>query len=245
MSESIETKPNDATQQANTPPQESVKSQAAPPDASVQQTPAQSEAKRVAELEAALKERDAKINDLATTVSTIEQRQREIQERSTVASEDELERRLNEIEELRLTDPITASKKNAQLLKDIQAQAAQRAQGAISQQTMLDKLKAGVKSANPEFDDDVVDYVMERADMLAKTGKYRTADEAIKAATTLVKSKFDTYAQKRNIVPPLPEGARAETANNPPPAAEPKDKPIPSPLEELESRRMVTQRKII
>jgi hypothetical protein len=119
------------------------------------------------------------------------------------------------------------------------------AQGAVSQQTTIQNLKMGVKSSNPEFDDDVVDYVMERADMLARTGKFKTAQEAIEAATTLVKSKFEGYAQKRNQTPPLPEGARAESGNNPPPAPPVKEATIPTPSEELEQRRASLSKKII
>jgi len=204
------------------------------------------EAKRLADLEREIKERDAKISDLSTTISTIEERQRQIETaKNSKQTDDELEQRLQQIEEMRITDPQGAAKETAKLFKETQARASQQAQGAVSQQATLEKLKMGVKSSNPDFDDDVVDYVMERADMLARTGKFKTAEEAIAAATTLVKSKFDGYAQKRNSTPPLPEGAKAETGNNPPPTPVAKEPVIPSPNEELEARKSTLQRKII
>ena len=204
------------------------------------------EAKRLSDLEAQLKERDTKISDLSTTISTIEERQRQIEAAKQIQqSDDDLEKRLQQIEEIRLTDPNGAAREQAKLFKEIRSSAAQQAQGAVSQQATLEKLRSGVKSSNPDFDDDVVDYVMERADVLARTGKFKTADEAIEAATTLVKSKFEGYAKKRNASPVIPDGAKAETGNNPPPATTPKEAVIPSPAEELEARKSAQQRKII
>jgi len=198
------------------------------------------------EYEAKIKERDAKIADLSTSISTIEQRQREIEaSKQAKVTNDEIEQRLQQIEELRLTDPQTAAKETAKLFRETQSRAAQQAQGTISAQAQIEKLKMGVKSSNPDFDDDVVDYVMERADVLARTGKFKTAQEAIDAATTLVKSKFDGYASKKNQAPPLPEGAKAEVGNNPPPAPKAVETPIPTASEELEVRKAKINSKII
>lgn len=211
----------------------------APPAAPVE-TPEQ----KAERLEKELRERDGKIQDLSTTIATIEQRQRQLETQQPPQG-DELQKELEAIEELRLTDPAAAAKKNAELLRKISDTAAQRAQSSIAYQTVIDKLRAGVKAENPDFDEDVLDYVMERADKLATTGKFKTAEEAVKAATTLVKSKFEGYAQKRNATPPLPPGALAENGGNPPPAPEPKDTPLPTAAEEIGQRKDALQRKII
>ncbi len=198
------------------------------------------------EYEAKIKERDSKIADLSTSISTIEQRQRELESaKTTKVTDDEIEQRLTQIEEMRLTDPQAAAKETAKLFRETQSRAAQQAQGTISAQSQIEKLKLGVKSSNPDFDDDVVDYVMERADTLARTGRFKTAQEAIEAATTLVKSKFDGYASKKNAAPPLPEGAKAEVGNNPPPAPKPIETALPSASEELEARKAKIHSKII
>jgi TolA-binding protein len=215
----------------------------------VQETPKPeiSEAQKIREeYESKLKERDSKISDLSTTISTIEQRQREIEiSKQSKQTDDELEQRLQQIEEIRITDPQAAARETAKLFRETQSRASQQAQGTISAQAQIEKLKIGVKSSNPDFDDDVVDYVMERADVLARTGKFKTAQEAIEAATTLVKSKFDGYASKKNLAPPLPDGARAEVGNNPPPAPKAVDTPLPTASEELEARKAKIHSKII
>ena len=198
------------------------------------------------EYEAKIKERDAKISDLSTSISTIEERQRQLDAQNhSKQTDDEMETELQEIEDLRLSDPTAAVKRTAELFKKNRASAANMAQSAVSQQATIEKLKAGVKSSNPDFDDDVVDYVMERADALARTGKFKTADEAIQAATTLVKSKFDGYASKKNAVPPLPPSAQVEGGGNTPPTPAPKDTPPLSPTEELNERKASQFKKII
>ena len=206
-----------------------------------------SEAQKIRdEYESKLKERDTKISDLSTTISTIEQRQRELETaKHTKQTDDELETRLQEIEEMRLTDPQNAAKETAKLFRETQSRASQQAQGTISAQSQIEKLKMGVKSSNPDFDDDVVDYVMERADTLARTGKFKTAQEAIEAATTLVKSKFDGYASKKNATPPLPEGAKAEIGNNPPPVKTVTEPELPTVSQELEARKANLNKRII
>lgn len=198
------------------------------------------------EYEAKIKERDAKIADLSTSISTIEQRQRELESaKQSKQTDDELEKRLQEIEDMRLTDPQAAAKETAKLFRETQSRASQQAQGTISAQAQIEKLKMGVKSSNPDFDEDVVEYVMERADVLARTGKFKTAQEAIDAATTLVKSKFDGYASKKNLTPPLPEGAKAEVGNNPPPVPKAVEAELPTASQELEARKAKIHSKII
>ena len=196
-------------------------------------------------LEKELGDAKAQNTDLSTTIATIEQRNKQLQESGGGLKQDEIDKELNEIEELRITDPSAAVRKNAELLRKITRSASSMAQSAVTQQAIIDQLRTGVKSSNPEFDDDVVDYVMERADRLATTGKFKTAKEAVDAAVTLVKSKFDVYAHKKNAVPPLPPGARAEGGGNPPPAPAPKDEALPTPAQELDQRRGDLQRKIL
>jgi len=192
------------------------------------------------ELQNQMKERDAKIQDLETIRATIEARQRQVDDANTKAKTDEgLRDRIKTINDRRAYDPDGADTEMATLLSEVQSKAAQtavqQAQAAMTQQTTIQKLKNGVKSANPDFDDDVVDVIMERANSFATTGKYRTAEEAIKAATDFVKAKFEGYAQKKNAIPPLPEGASAEGggANNPP--TPPPPNKVLSPLDELEA----------
>lgn len=200
------------------------------------------------ELQSQLKERDSKIADLETTRATIEARQKQIDADKLKQNADAtLQKRISQINERRAYDPEGADADLASLLSEVKSQAAQdavmQAQQVISNQTTIEKLRAGVKSANPEFDDDVVDVIMERANTFAETGKYRSADEAIKAATDFVKSKFEGYAKKRNAIPPLPDGARAEGggANVPPKPPEPEK--VLSPLEELEAANTAKEKR--
>lgn len=196
-----------------------------------------------AEAKAARLEREN--TDLQTTLATIQNRNREVAERGGGMKEDELDKELERIEDLRLTDPAAAVKANGELLRKITRSASSMAQGAMTQQTIINKLRDGVKASNPDFDDDTVEYVMERADRLATTGKFKTPEEAISAAVDLVKSKFDSYAKKKNAVPPLPPGARAEGGGNPPPAPEPKDPILPTAAEEIQQRKEGQQKKIL
>lgn len=202
------------------------------------------------ELQKQMKERDAKISDLETTKATIEARQRQLDENNRVKEADEnLQKRISQINERRVYDPEGADKDLASLLSEVKTEAARNAvteaQTIISQQSTIEKLRLGVKTSNPDFDEDVVDVIMQRANYLATTGKYKTAEEAIKAATDYIKQKFDNYAQKRNTPPPLPPGAIAEGggANMPPkPPEPPKEK---TPLDELEEANEAKRNKII
>lgn len=224
------------------PAQPAAAAPAAPETPAAPAAPAQP-AGETAEAKAARLEREN--TELQTTLATIQQRNREVTERGGGMKEDELDKELARIEELRLTDPDGAVKANAELLRKITRSASSMAQGAITQQVIIDKLKAGVKSSNPDFDDETVDYVMEQADRLATTGRFKTPEEAVSAATNLVKSKFDAYAKKKNAIPPLPPGARAEAGGSPAPAPEPKDQPLPTAAEELQTRREGMQNKIL
>lgn len=205
--------------------------------------------KKNQELEKQIKERDTQIADLSTTKATIEARQKQMDEdRRKQTTNSDLTAKLKQINEKRAYDPEGADADMANLLSEVQEQASKdavvRAQQTVTAQTTIEKLRMGVKSSNPDFDDDVVDVIMSRANELALSGKFKTADEAIKAAIDFVKSKFDSYAQKKNAVPSLPDGTFAETGANKPPEKA-KETPIPTPEQEIEERKTIQQKKII
>ena len=195
--------------------------------------------KKIKELEEKEKEKDAKLAEAQTTLATIEARKKEIEAQKLKESTSaDTQARIKRITENMSIDPDTASRELAQLLSEQETRVAQevekRATAAVQGQTMIEKLRAGIKVSNPDFDEEVVDDVMAKANMLAATGKYKTPDEAIKAASDYVKSKFESYAQKKNAVPKLPAGASAENrGNNAPPPPPPPVREV-SPLEELE-----------
>lgn len=201
------------------------------------------------QLQQQLKERDAQIADLNTTKATIEARQKEIDDAAKKGGDvAKVQDRVKKIMETASLDPEEAAKELTSLLTEVQSNASKsaviQAQQAIQFQTTIDKLRAGVKASNPDFDDDIVDVIMDRANMIATTGKYKTADEAIKAATDFVKSKFEGYAQKKNSAPPLPDGALAEAGGNRPPE-KPKPETIITPEQEIETRKSGMQKKIL
>jgi hypothetical protein len=206
--------------------------------------------KKEQELQRQLKEKDAKIADLETTRATIEARQKQIDDEKIKQNADAtLQQRIAHINERRAYDPDSADREMALLLSEVKTQASKdaviQAQQIIAQQTTIDRLKLGVKSSNPDFDDDVIEVVMERANTLAASGKYRTAEDAVKAATDFVKAKFDGYAQKRNAVPPLPPGAGAEGGGaNPLPKAPEPEKEI-SPAEEIALANEAKRKKLL
>jgi hypothetical protein len=196
--------------------------------------------KQLNEVQDQIKERDAKIADLETTRATIEARERQVKEQELRKNADaDMKQRIAKINERRAYDPEGADGEMASLLSEVQSKAASdavsKAQQVINHQTAIEKLKSGVKTANPDFDDDVVDVILDRANALAGTGKFKTAEEAVKAATDFVKQKFEGYAKKRNAIPPLPPGASAEGggSNTPPPTPEPAKEV--SPQEEIEA----------
>ncbi len=206
--------------------------------------------KQIQEVQTALKEKDAKIADLETTRATIEARQRQLDEAKLKQTTDtELKERIRQINERRAYDPDGADTEMASLLsereKRIAEEAVTRATGAISQQTAVERIRMGVKNSNPDLDDELVDDIMAKANMLASTGQYKTADEAVNAATKYVKGKLDKYAQIKNALPSLPPGAGAEGGggNRLPPPAEPlKEK---SALEEIEDANEAKSKKLI
>lgn len=197
------------------------------------------------ELQKQLKEKDTKISDLETTRATIEARERQVKEDELRKTADkDLEFRLNKINERRAYDPQGADADFAVLLKEERERAVKdaeaRAEAKITQKTFIETLRNGVKSANPDFDDEVIDVIMNNANRLAATGSYKTPEDAVKAATDYVKTKFDNYAKKKNAVPPLPEGAKAEGGggNTPPEKPEtPKEKTLLEELEEANDAR--------
>lgn len=216
----------------------------------VNPSPSDEQQKKIKELEDTLREKDTKIADLETTRATIEARQRQVNDANNKKNADEtLKQRISQINERRVYDPEGADTEMASLLGEIKTQSAKdavlEAQNIISQQSTVEKLKMGVKSSNPDFDDDIVEVIMQRANILAQTGKYKTADEAIKAATDFVKSKFDGYATKKNATPSIPDGAKAEEGGNKLPETPAKDDKIPTPEEEIESRKAGLQKKIL
>lgn len=221
-------------------------------------TPAPDEtARKLKELEDQLKERDSKIADLNTTMSTIQKRFEETKAGVDAGkvSQDVMER-AKKIMENSSIDPDAAAKELVTLLNESQSNVSKsvvaQAVQTIQAQTTIEKLRAGVKSSNPEFDDEVVDLIMDRASMNAGlknpdgTPKYKPgeAQKAIDDACQYVKSKFEAYAQKKNAAPPLPEGARAETGSNKAPEP-PKVEKIPTAEEELEARRAGLQKKVL
>lgn len=197
-----------------------------------------------------IKERDTKIADLENTRATIEARQRQVEEeRQKQGTEETLKERISRINERRVYDPDGADSEMASLLGEVKTQAAKdavgQAQGIITQQTIVEKFKTGIKKDNPDLNDELVDDVMAKANMLASTGGFKTAEEAIAAATKYVKGKLDSYAQKKNAAPPLPAGARAEGggANQPPPPLEPEKEK--TPLEEIEEANTAKNKRIL
>lgn len=206
--------------------------------------------KQKQELENKLKERDQQIADLETTRATIEARQRQVEDdRSKTQSSSALQQRISQINERRTWDPDGADAEMASLLTEVQSKAAQdavlKAQQTITQQTYVEKLRTKVKNENPLFSEKVVDVIMNEANSLANSGRYRTPDECIKAATEIVKQEFEGYSSKKNAVPPLPAGASAENggANNQP--EPPKPTKEMSPLEELEAHNMAKRKKLM
>jgi cell division protein FtsB len=201
------------------------------------------------ELQNQLKEKDTQIADLNTTKATIEARNRQIAEEVAKGNLNKnIEDRAKRIMQNAQLDPDGAAIELSALLAEIQTNASREAVTYATQsmqsQTFIEKLQQEVKKENPDFDDDVVGVIMRYANDLAATGKYKTAEEAVKAAIQFVKSKFDGYATKKNATPPLPSGAGGESGPNKPPEPSSPIKEI-TPLEELENRKGAQQKKIL
>lgn len=196
------------------------------------QTPADDASRKVAELEAQLRERDSKLQEVTTTLQTINSRMDQVQNAysgtSNVNKVNPLQERTKQILERAAYDPENASSELTKVLQEMQTTTSQeavaKATQAIKAQTELEKIKLNLKVQNPEFDDEMVDLVMERANVEASTGKYKTADEAIKTASQYIKAKLDSYAEKKFKTNPLPTGALAESGSNPAPSAKVQEK---------------------
>lgn len=212
------------------------------------QEPAQVEdwQKKYEELEGKHKEQGTKIQELETTLQTINKRFEAPTPNQNTPDEDEVE--LREIETMRGYDPDGAAKKHSQYLKKrderIAKATADRLTAQQNQQNIILNLRNGVKSSNPEFDDDVVDYVIQRAEVIAASGKVKTAVEAVNEAAKFVKSKFEAFASKSKVVPPLPPGSGAEGGGNPTPSTPPVDK-VEEPSEFVENMRSAKEKKIL
>jgi hypothetical protein len=205
--------------------------------------------KKIKELEEQIKERDAKNAELSTTLATIEARKKEIEtQRLKETSDADLQEKIKRITGNLSIDPENAGAELANLLSEVKSKAAkeavQEAMSVIQGQSAMEKIRSGIKSNNADLDDELIDDVMAKANMLASTGKYKTAEEAIDAATKYVRGKLDAYATKKNASPKLPDGARAEggSGNNlPPPLPPPKEV---SPLEEIEALNEAKKKKL-
>jgi len=210
--------------------------------------------RKIAELEEALKDSSTKISDLSTTIATMNQREREISKASEDDNDVELEERAEKILENAQYDPKTAAKELTKFIKDSSRKNVNpdaviaKAKQAMQNEAKLDKLRMGIKLSNPNFDDDVVKTIMERAGMIAdemyrRNDTSKTAEQIVKQATDFVKAKFDNYAKSMNAAPPLPEGARAENGGNTPPAPVKKEE-VPTPESEISERQKTLQNKV-
>jgi hypothetical protein len=208
--------------------------------------PAEDWKKKAEEAENRLKDQDSKINELQTTIQTINKRFEVTPAGNGQADEDESE--LKEIMASSSYDPEGSAKRMSQYMKRkgyrIAQDAVSKATGHISTQNVIEKLKAGVKSSNPDFDDDIVDVIMQRAEVIAASGKVKTAEEAVNEAAKFVKSKFEGYAAKAKAVPPLPAGAGAEGGGNPAPSTPPADK-VEDASDVIEKSRSAKEKRIL
>lgn len=254
----IPTEPNPA------PPAPPASNPPAPNPPAPATPPAETSEAKATRLEKELKDKDSKIADLETTNSTLQTRFSQINPApgapqpngnghqptppTPPSGNAQVDARVQEILENSTFNPQEAAKKMGDLLREVQTGAAksavQEALRTIQTQNTYEKLRNEVKSSLPDFDDDVINVVMDKADELARSGKYKTAQEAIEAAKTFVKSKFDGYAAKLKNVPALPAGAVAETGNNPAPTP-PVEEKIEEPNEVLEKRQDAKTKKIL
>lgn len=221
-----------------------------PPASTPNPSPSDESQKKIKELEEQIKERDAKLAETQTTLATIEAREREVKAVQAQKNVDaDVQARIKRITENMSVDPETASAELAGLLSEVKTSAAReavtQAMSVMQGQTTIEKLRMGVKSGNPDLDDELVDDIMAKADMLATTKQFKTAQEAIDAATKYVRGKLDTYANKKNAAPVLPAGARAEGGGANLPPEPPAPEKVKSPLEELEEHNVAKHKKLI
>lgn len=219
-----------------------------------QQGPSAEELRKQNEdLQKQIKDRDTQIADLNTTKATLEARYTQVNQppaNEVIQKTDDIKERTKRILQNAAYDPDSASVELANLLTETSSKASReavvQAQQAINSQNFVTTLKAGVKTSNPEFDDEIVELIINRADEIAvkQKGKYKTAQEYVNEATQYVKTKLDIYAQKKNAIPPLPDGARAETGSNRSPEPQKVDV-VPSAEQELATRKEGMQKKIL
>lgn len=210
------------------------------------QTASDESQKRIKELEDQIKERDAKLSETQTTLATIEARKREIEsQRIKETTDAELQSRINKVVENTNLDPESAKVELGKILSDTEKRAAEKALNAVQMQTTIERIRNDIKTANTDLDEDLIDDIMDKADQFAMSGKYRNPKEAIEAATKDVRMKLERYANKKNAVPKLPTGARAEGGGNNAPPAQPAPQKEISDLEELEQHNAAKFKKTI
>ena len=212
--------------------------------------PSDEQQKKIKELEDQLKERDAKNAELATTIATIEQRERDLRnQKNKEITDAELKDKIKQINDRRAYDPEGADAEMALLLQErdrqIEERAAQRAINTVHQQSVAEKTLNQIKSANPEFSDRVAQQVLQLAIEYAGTRKYPNDEAAIIAATKEVKAELDNYATKKNASPQLPPGANAERGGGNPLPPQPPPVKEKSALEELNEFNEARARKNI
>lgn len=212
--------------------------------------PSDEQQKKIKELEEQIKKRDAELQEAQTTLATIEARKREVEsQRLKEVTDADTESRIKKITESMAIDPQSASTELALLLKEVktsaQKEAVREAMAAVQGQTVIEKIRLGVKTSNPDFDDDLVNDVMDKANMLASTGKYKTPEDAVKAANEYVRSKLESFATKKNASPQLPAGANGERGGGNPLPPQPPPEKEKSPLEELNEFNEARRKKAI
>jgi len=206
--------------------------------------------KKIKELEDAQKEKDAKLAEAQTTLATIEARKKEVEIQKLRESADaNTQARIKRITENFSVDPDSAGAELAQLLKETKEsaaiEAAERAVAASRGQSFVEKLKSDIKASNPEFDDDLVQDVLDKANAFAQSGKFKNPEECVKAASDYVKQKLEKYATTKYASPKVPAGAKAEgggSNNLTPPPPPPKEISF---LEELEAHNEAKARKAL
>lgn len=207
------------------------------------------------ELLTQVKDRDGKIADLSTSVATIEERMRQINAQPKSQVNQDTQAKVKSILDKAQYDVDGAASDMSTLLSEMQQGSTKdlnaKVSTIINQQNVISELRKGVKDKYSDLDDDIIDTIMERANMLAtvdkqtNANKFKSAQEPIEQAAQFVISKLDAYAKKKNATPPLPPGASAESGPNNPPPPPPTPEKVQTPLEELETRKKGLQSKII
>lgn len=205
--------------------------------------------KKIQELEATQKEKDAKIADLETTRATIEARKRQVETETNQLTDAELEKRLAQVEEKRAYDPQGAIREQAALFKENKSQAIREVQENMSRQAYIDKLRSGVQSSRPYLTQEAVDMIMDRANSIAAaltaSGQRKSPEAVVEEAANFIEAQVEIISKKKHSVPPLPPGASAEGggANQPPKVQEPPK--LKTALEELEEHNEARYKKVM